>query len=262
MCPDPAPTVDDDTVTDPTEAPASGQGIAQWRQIADALQREIASGTLRPGERLPTEARLAARFGVNRHTARRALEQLSRAGLIRTEQGRGSFVADDVLDYVVGARTRFSEWIRRHNREPSGRVLTLCEIAAPTGVAAGLGLVVGDPVVLFERLGLADGRPVSLASHHFPSARLPGMLDALRTEPGITAALALVGVADYLRQSTRVSARLPTAAEATALAMARGLPVLVCENTNVDRTGRIIEFAIARHPTPRVQVVFEPDGTA
>ncbi len=234
-------------------------GIARWRHIADALRGEVAAGTLRPGDRLPSEPLLAGRFGVNRHTVRRAVEELSRAGLLRVEQGRGSFVAEDVLDYVVSPRTRFSEWIRRHNREPSGRVLHLAEEPASPAVAAGLGLAEGEAVVLLERVGLADGRPVSLASHHFPAARLPGLLPALREEAGISAALARVGVTDYLRQSTRVSARMPTAAEATALSVARGLPLLVCENTNVDRTGRVLEFCIARHPTPRVQVVFEPE---
>lgn len=241
---------------------APGSGVAQWRQIADRVQADIAGHALKPGDQLPTEARLAARFGVNRHTVRRALEELSRAGAIRIEQGRGSFVAEDVLDYVVGARTRFSEWIRRHNREPSGRVLTLREMPAPSAVADGLGIREGEPVVVFERVGLADGRPVSLASHHFPASCLPGIQEALRREDGITAALARVGVADYLRQSTRVSARLPSAFEATALAMARGLPLLVCENVNVDRTGGIVEFGIARYPTPRVQIVFEPEETA
>ncbi len=244
------------------DRPAPGNGVAQWRQIADTLRADIAGGALEPGGQLPTETRLAARFGVNRHTVRRALEELSRAGAIRIEQGRGSFVAEDVLDYVVGRRTRFSEWVRRHNREPSGRVLALHEMPASSAIADGLGIRDGEPVVVFERVGLADGRPVSLASHHFPAARLPGIQDALRQEPGISAALARVGVADYLRQSTRVSARLPSASEATALAMARGLPLLVCENVNVDRAGRIVEFGIARYPTPRVQIVFEPEEPA
>ncbi len=235
------------------------RGVAQWRQIADTLRAEVADNILAPGAQLPTETRLAARFAVNRHTARRALEELSRCGLLRIEHGRGTFVADDVLDYVVGARTRFSEWIRRHNREPSGRVLTLREIPASADVAAGLSVAAGEPVAVFERVGLADGRPVSLSSHHFPVARLPGILDALGREPGITAALASVGVPDYLRQSTRVSARLPSAFEAKCLSMARGLPLLVCENVNVDRAGRVIEYGIARYPTPRVEIVFEPE---
>ncbi len=233
-------------------------GVALWRRIAETLQREILGGALPAGGRLPTEAGLAARFGVNRHTVRRALEELSRAGLIRVEQGRGSFVAEDVLDYIVGPRTRFSEWIRRHNREPSGRVLDLREQEADSRVAAGLGVRSGAKVVLFEHLGLADGRPISFASHYFPPARLRGILEALRAEGAVTRALARVGVADYLRQSTRVTARMPTPAEAELLETPRSRPLLCCENVNVDRAGTIVEFGIARYPTPRVQVVFEP----
>ena len=244
--------------------PLARDGVTLWRRIAVAIEQEIATGTLPPGNQLPTEAALSARFGVNRHTVRRALEELSRNGLIRIEQGRGSFVAEDVLDYTVGPRTRFSEWIRRQNKEPSGRVLQLRAAAADAAVAAGLGLRAGARIILLERLGLADGRPVSLGTHHFPGARLPGLLTALRDSlaqretGGITEALRRVGVADYLRQVTRVTARLPTAEEAGMLRMPRNRPLLVCENVNVDRDGQVVEFGISRYPTPRVQIVFEP----
>ncbi len=127
-----------------------------------------------------------------------------------------------------------------------------------SAVAAGLGLGEGAPIILLERLGLADGRPVSLATHHFPALRLPGLLPALRETSSITEALRLVGVADYLRQNTRVSARLPTGEEAALLRTARNRPLLICENVNVDREGRVVEFGISRYPTPRVQIVFEP----
>ena len=234
------------------------RGVALWRRIVEAIEAEIAAGTLAPGARLPTEAQMAARFAVNRHTVRRALEELSRNGLVRVEQGRGSFVAEDVLDYAVGPRTRFSEWIRRHNKEPSGRTLDLRELPADTTIAAGLGLRAGARVVRLERLGLADGRPVSLGLHHFPAARFPKLLAALRAGQGISDALAEAGVADYRRQVTRVSARMPTEPEAALLAMPRNRPLLITENINVDAAGAIVEFGQSRYPTPRVQIVFEP----
>jgi GntR family phosphonate transport system transcriptional regulator len=234
------------------------EGVALWRQIASRLQQAIADGAYAPGARLPTEAELSQHFRVNRHTVRRALEELSRAGLVRVEQGRGSFVAEDVIEYAVEARTRFSEWIRKHNKEPSGRVLQLIETGATAQVAAGLGIRPGSRVVLLERLGLADDRPVSLTSHYFPSVRFRGLLDALRGSSSITEALRSVGVADYLRQTSRVSARQPSGEEAEMLRMPRNRPVLVCENINVDRAGAVIEFAIGLYPTPRVQIVFEP----
>ena len=109
-------------IADPRDS-ARMAGVTLWRHIHDTLRDEIGGPGHPPGGRLPTEAELAVRFGVNRHTVRRALEELSRGGLIRVEQGRGAFVAEDVLDYTVGPRTRFTEWIRRHNKEPSGRVL-------------------------------------------------------------------------------------------------------------------------------------------
>ncbi|HLB97377.1 MAG TPA: GntR family transcriptional regulator, partial [Acetobacteraceae bacterium] len=88
-------------------------GVALWRQIASQLQQAISAGTYAPGAKLPTEAELSQHFRVNRHTVRRALEELSRAALVRVEQGRGSFVAEDVIEYAVEPRTRFSEWIRK-----------------------------------------------------------------------------------------------------------------------------------------------------
>jgi GntR family phosphonate transport system transcriptional regulator len=233
-------------------------GVALWRQIVGKLQGDIASGAYQPGARLPTEADLSAQFGVNRHTVRRALEEMSRDGLVRVEQGRGSFVAEDVLDYNVEARTRFSEWIRKHNKEPSGIVRQLREIPADQRVAAGLGVRGGSRVVVLERLGFADDLPVSLARHYFPALRLKGILQALQAAPRITAALRAVGVDDYLRQQTRVTARLPTQTEAELLRMARNRPVLITENVNVDRTGMIVEYATGCYPTPRVQIVFEP----
>jgi GntR family phosphonate transport system transcriptional regulator len=234
------------------------RGVALWRRIVEAVEEQIAAGGLPPGARLPTEAQMAAQFAVNRHTVRRALEELSRNGLVRVEQGRGSFVAEDVLDYTVGPRTRFSEWIRRHNKDPSGRTLDLRELPADAAIAAGLGLRAGAKVVRLERLGLADGRPVSLGLHHFPSARFPRLLAALRDGAGISEALAQAGVADYRRQATRVSARMPTEQEAALLAMPRNRPLLVTENVNVDSAGAVVEFGLSRYPTPRVQIVFEP----
>jgi GntR family phosphonate transport system transcriptional regulator len=109
-----------------------------------------------------------------------------------------------------------------------------------------------------ERLGFADDRPVSLSQHFFPLSRLHGILEALREAPTITQALKSVGVTDYLRRVTRVTARLPNAREAELLRTPRNRPLLITENVNVDRKDMVVEFGLARYPTPRVQIVFEP----
>ena len=248
------------TERDPTAAPAvlsRGQGVALWRQIAASLEQEINAGQLAPGGRLPTEAELSARFAVNRHTVRRAMEELETRGLVRIEQGRGSFVAEDVLDYPVGPRTRFSETIRRQNREPQGRILRLEEIEADAPVAEALRIRRGRPVVVAERLGLADGRPLVIGTHYFSLARFPGIGRLLREDASITQALARSGVPDYRRLVTRVAARMPTAEEALRLEQARSRPVLVTEAINVDPAGDPVELSVACYAAGRMQIVVE-----
>ncbi len=243
---------DDDSKTGPTRAPPL------WRQIAAAIARNIEAERQAPGTRLPTEAEFSVRFGVNRHTIRRAIDSLVRDGQVRVEQGKGAFVADDLLDYEISTRTRFSERIRRQNRVPDGHVLRLRQVEARAAVATALGVPEHAALVLLERIGLADGVPISLTDHYFPADRLPGIADALRATNSITDALRSVGVDDYVRRSTRVTARMPTASEADRLAIQRSRPILVCENLNVDRGDRPIEFSLTRHPSSRVQLVFEP----
>ncbi len=59
------------------------------RQVAAAIKREILQGTLRPGDRLPSEEQMASLFGVSRPTVRAALQELSAAGTVDVRRGRG-----------------------------------------------------------------------------------------------------------------------------------------------------------------------------
>lgn len=68
-------------------------GIPIGTQLAWALSERIASGGLRPGDQLPSVRELAAEAGVNVNTVRAVYARLERDGLVRSEQGRGTFVA-------------------------------------------------------------------------------------------------------------------------------------------------------------------------
>jgi GntR family phosphonate transport system transcriptional regulator len=93
-------------------------GAALWHQLGEALVAEIAAGKLPPGSRLPTEPELMKRFGVNRFTVRQALGHLETRGLVRAEQGRGTFVHKSVLDHAISRRTRFSRNLIEQGFEP------------------------------------------------------------------------------------------------------------------------------------------------
>ncbi|MFN4282960.1 MAG: phosphonate metabolism transcriptional regulator PhnF [Alphaproteobacteria bacterium] len=232
-------------------------GVALWRQIEQEIEADIRAKQFGPGDRLPTEADLAQRFAVNRHTVRRAMLGLQERGLIRVEQGRGSFVQENVVDYRLGRRTRFSENILTLRRDPSGELVRVARLPADKTMAHMLNLRAGEPVLLLETLKSADGRPINLGSHHFPFRRFNGLAEAFKAEGSITAALRKFGVHDYTRKVTRVTARMPEEEEARLLAQPRNRPVLITESVNVDESGTPIEYGLARFAADRVQFVFE-----
>ncbi|WP_158595851.1 phosphonate metabolism transcriptional regulator PhnF [Oleomonas cavernae] len=234
---------------------ARGQAI--WAQIAQTLQDEITSGVVKPGEQLPPEADLAARFRVNRHTLRRAVAALAEAGAVRVEQGRGTFVAEDVIDYALGQRTRMSENLRKLDRTPGSTFLRAAEMPAPVRIARSLNIRAGRPVIQLETLSHADGRPLCLGSNYFPKARFDGIIEDYRRLGSITKALASRGIDDYFRKVTRIMAQMPDAGDARLLQQPRNQPVLVTESIDVDPAGTPIGFGIARFAAARIQLVVE-----
>ena len=233
-------------------------GVALWRQIAESIESDIKEEVFDRGKRLPTEAELASRFGVNRHTVRRGIAFLEQEGIVRVEQGRGTFVQERVVDYKLGKRTRFTENIQKQSRIPSGELVRAQLIPADATVAKQLHLRKGAQVALIESVGKVDGRPISVAAHHFPAKRFPDIIEAYKREQSVTKALAQYGVTDYTRKETRITARLPTTAESRLLELPRSQPVLVTESINIDPEGRVIEYGWGRMAAERAQLVVQP----
>ncbi len=238
-------------------------GTAVWRQIEETLAAEIEAGAWSEGARLPTEAELSRRFSVNRHTVRRAVGALVDRGLIRVEQGRGAFVRENVLEYLVGRRTRFTENVRRANRMASGRSLSFQRMRSDRDVARKLRVNPGTAVLQFETVGEVDGRPLSYGIHWFPAKRFPQFMEAYEPSHSITRVMEHHGIPDYARAVTKVTARMPDAADADILQQPRARPVLFVESVNVDQTGTPVQLSHVRYSADRFQMVFEsmPEGS-
>jgi len=233
-------------------------GISLWRQIAQHIEADIRGHVLRPGDRLPTEWDLTHRFGVNRHTVRRALAALAEDGVVRAEQGRGTFVQEGVMDYPISRRTRFSETVRKHGRHPQSELLAVTIGWADTRIAAALQIKSNMPIWTLESVRRADGQAISVATHFFDKGRFPRVADVFRETGSISAALADAGIDEFTTCRTQISSRLPTPDEVRILQMVKTRPVLVTESVDVDQNGSPVEFGIARFPADRVQLVFQP----
>lgn len=228
-------------------------GIALWRQIADSIRLAIGSGEFT--ERLPPEVALAARFGVNRHTVREAISALEKEGVLRAEQGRGTFIErKQRLAYPIGARTRFSEGLQGQAKDRRGVLLDYSIEPADERTAEALGLARRAKVVRLETLAEADGRPVSRGTSFFDGERFAGIEKFYAESGSITIALKNFGISDYFRRSTLISARHASDTDLADLRLSAGAIVLVTVYVNVDPEGRPVQFSETRFAADLVEL--------
>lgn len=214
---------------------------ALWREISGRLAAEIARGHVPPGGRLPTEAKLAARFGVNRHTIRQALSDLAARGLVHARRGAGVFVVGRPSDLQAGRRSRV---LQAATAPGAFRRLTRIETrAADRHEAEALALAPGAAVHVVEGISLSDGVPLAAFRSVFPAARLPDLPEALARTETIPAALAACGVAASTRGAIRLTAKAAKPVQALQLQLPEGAPLLRSVTVTLDAEGRPLDYA-------------------
>lgn len=230
-----------------------------WKSIAATLEAEIIAGHYQAGDKLPTEAALAARFGVNRHTVRHALGDMAERGILRARRGAGVFVDAPPTEYPIGKRVRFHQNIRASGRLPEKRVLRLETRPADAVEAEALKLAAGAPVLVYEGLSLANGIAVAHFLSLFPAKRLPGLAETFDTVASVTDALRLNGVEDYTRAETRVSAERASPTQALHLGVREGDPLLRTVGLNIDADGVPVERGMTWFAGDRVVLTMTPE---
>ncbi len=233
-----------------------------YLQIAEQLRQNIRDGLYRPGDRIPTEAQLSERFGVNRHTLRRALGLLQSEGLLRADQGRGTFVASRPIRYPIGKRVRFRDTLVAHGHTVTYKQVRSLQLPADVKVAEALQIEVGATAALIERLGCADSDPISISTQYFPADVFPGILDHFKTITSVSKLFQTIYERDHLRLNTYVSAQTIDPHDAQLLELPLNAPVMVTESINVDQHGRVIEYGVTRFRGDRVELILENDLSA
>lgn len=233
------------------------RGVTLWRCIADDYEQTILIGKQENGAKLPPESEIAARYGVNRHTVRRAMAELAVRGLVRTERGSGTFVKTDKLDYRIGRRTRFSEIVAAAGHEAEGRLQGHRHEPASEEIAAHLGLKPGVDVVRLEILRAADRVPISVATTWLSAERYADAGKVFRRLRSITRTLDHYGVKGYSRKWTRISAGFTDAVDAGRLRLSVQRPILVVESLDVAGDGEPILTTRGRFAADRVALIVE-----
>ncbi len=233
------------------------KGEALYAQIARQIEQDI-SRLYAPGDSLPSEGDLAAQFGVNRHTLRRAIDELVDAGLLERRHGRGVFVLDHPLDYQIGSSTRFTENLAALGLQSGNRILRKQVLPATQRAAERLNIAEGDSMVWIETLRTTDDRPLCVISHFLPKNRFPD-IEERYGGGSLHELLAAEYGCQIRRTESLVTAVLPQGDDARLLEMPQNRPVLRVKSVNVDdRDGAPVEYAITRFRADRIQLRINP----
>ncbi|WP_439625005.1 phosphonate metabolism transcriptional regulator PhnF [Shinella sp.] len=235
-------------------------GVALWRQIADRMRLAINNGDFDETGMMPPEVVLAGRFGVNRHTVRSAMAALTEEGIVRPIQGIGTRIERrDRLRFPISRRTRFSQGLGNQARDLEGKLLDAATEAAPAIVTEALGLAADSRCVRLEIVSSADKRPISRSTSYFPADRFAGMAEAYEKTRSITASFRELGLPDYVRRSTEISAIHAEGDDMRQLKLSPGAIILVAVATNTDLDGTPIQFSRTRFAADRVKLTVEPE---
>jgi GntR family transcriptional regulator len=215
-----------------------------YLQIKDLLVNSLDTSEWRPGEVMPSEVELAARFGVSQGTVRKAVDALAGDNLVVRRQGKGTFVTT----HTEETRSSFRFLRIRGNDDgdeyPASRVLDVRRGKASADMARTLELKVGDPMLILRRVLEYGGAPIVLDEMALPANLFKGFtrakLDAYRgsmysffeTQFGVR----------MVKAREKLRAVAADAASAAILHVRPGEPLLAVERVAFTYGGRPVEW--------------------
>jgi GntR family transcriptional regulator len=217
--------------------------IPLHHQVYLDLKSALGSGEWRPGDRLPPERELAARYGCSVITVRHALGELAREELIERTRGRGTFVMVPRLERNFAGTLSFSQEMQSRGLDPETRLVVARPEQAGEAVAAALELPLGAATLYLERLRLADGDPLLLEQVHLPGSRFPGLLASDLEHNSLWDILNQRYATPIVRAREALEPVLLRAREARLLDQAPGRPALLVEGVAFAADGSPVEFA-------------------
>ena len=148
-----------------------------YQQIKVLILQSLQSGEWKPGEAIPSEMDLAARFRVSQGTVRKAIDDLAADNLLVRRQGKGTFVATHAAQHVQYRFLRLMPDTGDTTTEgPAERRIIECKRQrAPADIARALGLRSGDAVLQVRRVLAFQGVPTILEDLWLPAAPFKGL---------------------------------------------------------------------------------------
>jgi GntR family transcriptional regulator len=216
--------------------------VPLYYQIHQHLLDQIQSGTLKPGQSLPSEQEISTGMGVSRMTARQAVKSLCDAGVAYSRRGVGTFVSGGKQEKTSTELLSFTQEMQARDCRPSSQVLNFEKLTAENEVLAALHLSQGEKVLSLIRVRLADSVPMGVENSFLPFRLFPGLLEAFDPRTSLYQTLAerygvRMSAADEI-----VEAGLASAREARLLRVKKNAPVFFLTRVSYAENGQPVEY--------------------
>jgi GntR family transcriptional regulator len=213
-------------------------------QLYQGVTALIASGSLKPGDAIPSETDFSRHFSISPMTVRQAMTELVNQGYIRRERGRGSFVAPRQLDHPLDRMVGFSEDMQSRHFVPGAKVLLLQTVAAPEQIAKAGGIPTGTPLLRLKRVRYANHEAVGIHDAYLHNIEISEA--DLRKTPSLYMLLAQRGV--VLTEGVDTIDAVPADDEAAELLNVKlDAPLLQTTRISWDVRNRFVEYVVAQY---------------
>lgn len=204
-----------------------------YQQIKTLILRSLQAGEWKPGDMIPSEFDLAARFRVSQGTVRKAIDELATDNLLVRRQGKGTFVATHAEQHIQYRFLRLlpDTGTLEDQGQSERRIVECRRLRAPAEVARQLALRTGDPVLQVKRVLAFAGTPAIVEELWLPGGPFKGLtIETLSEDKGPMYALfeTQFGVR-MVRAVEKIKAVSADEDTATLLGIAPGHPLLSVE---------------------------------
>ncbi len=234
-----------------------------YLQVEATLKEMIEGRDFSPGEQIPSERELSEQLGVSRMTVRRAIENLTRRGLLERRSTSGTFVRPPRVlrrmgkDVAVG----LTQMLQEKGAVAGSVLLKFKYERAPLKVAEKLNLRIGAEVIVIQRQRTVNGQPFCIETSYIPSEIVPGLSKEDMEKPHASLYTIMqerYGVRFALNDET-LKISFATQEEADLLELKHGQPIMLLRLIVSDVDGRPVEYLKSvNHPT---RVIFHSVST-
>jgi GntR family transcriptional regulator len=215
-----------------------------YQQIKTLITHGLQGGEWRPGEAIPSEMELAARYKVSQGTVRKAIDELATENLLVRRQGKGTFVTTHAEEHVQYRFLRLAPDDGETEVRLERRFIDCRRMRAPGDVARWLDLKAGDAAIQIRRLLLRRDKPIVLDDIWLPGLLFKGLTaERLSDYRGPMYGLfeSEFGV-PMIRAEERIRAVAADEAAAEWLAVSSGTPLLSVERVSFTYADRPVEL--------------------